>query len=376
MASSSSSSPPALDIAAEYHALKALYDKQNEMGHAVVADNTKLKAEKAALQQKLERGGASKLLQHGSKFTGQGGMLVEEWVDDLEKQYNFFHISEVEKVETAVMLLKGPAAHWWKTLATKGEATVIWHEFVAKMKDMFQPISSIDKARAGLDQCVQGKRSVQAYTDAFRRIIQFLPEMDEGDQKHRYTTNLNDTLRTEVLKAKAKTLEEAIHAAVSAEAYGSDGRKVKLGGYYPAPRYGYHGHGSANSNTGHTPMELSNINLGAEDEDAQQGAADSENGDGPANQPSTSSSSSSGPTARERHLLNMVQELQAKQRVQDSIHAMFNPRGGKGGGAGSTRVPGVSKADYERCRKEGRCIRCKQTGHIARECTKPVSLKW
>ena len=53
----------------------------------------------------------------------------------------------------------------------------------------------------------------------------WLPEMDEGDQKHRYISNLNDTLRIEVLKSKPKNLVEATHAAVSAEAYGADSRR-------------------------------------------------------------------------------------------------------------------------------------------------------
>ena len=74
----------------------------------------------------------------------------------------------------------------------------------------------------------------------------------------------------------------------------------------------------------------------------------------------------------------MIKELQAKQRVQDSVNAMFKSsssnRGG-GGGSGS-RVPNVSKEDYERCRREGRCLNCKQKDHVARDCKNSHSLKW
>jgi hypothetical protein len=41
------------------------------------------------------------------------------------------------------------------------------------------------------------------------------------------------------------------------------------------------------------------------------------------------------------------------------------------------KVPGISKEEYERCRKEGLCLKCKQSGHLARDCTKAVQrLKW
>jgi hypothetical protein len=71
-----------------------------------------------------------------------------------------------------------------------------------------------------------------------------------------------------------------------------------------------------------------------------------------------------------KHLLNQIKALKAEQKVQASLLAMFNPRGH---GAAGPRVPGVSKADYERCRKEGRCLNCKKKGHVARECTNPAS---
>ena len=39
--------------------------------------------------------------------------------------------------------------------------------------------------------------------------------------------------------------------------------------------------------------------------------------------------------------------------------------GGGGASSKSAKVSNVSKADYERCRREGRCLNCKETGHVA-----------
>jgi len=361
---------PTAPTAAELQQLRTLYDQQNEEGRRLLKEYNLLKAEKASLEKKLDRGGASKLLQQATRFTGQNGMLLEEWLDELEVLHSFFHISESEKVEIAVLLFKGAAAHWWKNLVSKGESTELWSELKEKMKDMFQPISSIDKARAALDHCVQGKRSVQSYTDAFHRLLAWLPEMDEGDQKHRYISNLNDTLRIEVLKSKPKNLVEATHAAVSAEAYGADSRRganAKFGSNFNSRNLNY-GPPRSNGGGGGVPMELSNVNQ-LEDFDLFHSDHGS-TGD-------VDTSSNTNSNQREKYLVNMIKELQAKQRVQDSVNAMFQPASSNHGkGGGGNRVPNVSKEDYDRCRREGRCLNCKQKDHVARDCKNSHSLKW
>jgi hypothetical protein len=73
----------------------------------------------------------------------------------------------------------------------------------------------------------------------------------------------------------------------------------------------------------------------------------------------------------------MMQELRTQQHA---LAAAFQKRSGntntKGRSAG-TKVPGVTKEEFERCRKEGLCLKCKEAGHLARDCAKSVQpLKW
>jgi hypothetical protein len=128
---------------------------------------------------------------------------------------------------------------------------------------------------------------------------------------------------------------------------------------------GYRGaHGS--SNGGAVPMEVSNINMHA-DPFAADGAFDEQDGYG------------------EAQLLARIYQLEQsqQQQQQQQFLAMLQRGGGagRGGSSGPSRpkgplVPGISKADYERCRKEKRCLKCKQPGHNAAECDKPVSSNW
>ena len=48
-------------------------------------------------------------------------------------------------------------------------------------------------------------------------------------------------------------------------------------------------------------------------------------------------------------------------------------RGGSNapGQRAADRVPGLKATDLEKLRSEGRCFRCKQKGHMKRECPKP-----
>jgi hypothetical protein len=361
---------PQVELAAENARLQQQLAQQSNQGNALLVEYNKVKAEKAALEVKMHRGGTSKLLALAAKFTGQGGAVVEEWVDDLEKHFKYFHVADAEQVDTAVMLLKGHASHWWTALEARGEGTQVWSEFVVKIKEMFQPISSVDKARAALDSCVQGNRSVQAYADAFHRWIAYLPSMEEGDKKHRFTTNLSPALRQEVLKAKAKTLQEAIHAAVSAEAYGHFSR-IKTGGYYPGRVHSY-GQSVGHASSGSAPMEVSNVNQADEVEDGDAVGGPTFWAETPS--PPICTSTGSGSSAREQQLLARVHELESQFKMQKSLNAIFH-RGNHGSSAkkpAANLVPGVSKAEFERCRREGLCLKCKQPGHIARECSKPV----
>jgi hypothetical protein len=121
-------------------------------------------------------------------------------------------------------------------------------------------------------------------------------------------------------------------------------------------------------------MEVSNINMQA-DPFAADGPFDEQDGYG------------------EAQLLARIYQLEQSQQLQQQQFLAMMQRGGGSGGAGrggssgassssgprqskGPLVPGISKADYERCRKEKRCLKCKQPGHNAAECDKPVSSNW
>jgi hypothetical protein len=69
----------------------------------------------------------------------------------------------------------------------------------------------------------------------------------------------------------------------------------------------------------------------------------------------------------------MAAALMAKVEamVQHRVAAMLQQHGRGAGPSGdnrSGRIPGLTPADIELLRAEGRCFRCKQKGHSKRDC--------
>jgi hypothetical protein len=193
-------------------------------------------------------------------------------------------------------------------------------------------------------------------------LLTHVPTMHEDDKIFTFKRALNEQLAAKVAEKEPSSLDEAMHVAVLAEQYLSRG---KHGGSFP-----FHGRfvsgrssgGSGSASTA-TAMELNNIDWSDETELMTHLKTDRD----------AAASTEAGGT----QLLAMLQELRAQQHA---LAAAFQKRGtnasAKGRSAG-TKVPGVTKEEFERCRKEGLCLKCKEAGHLARDCTKSVQpLKW
>ena len=60
---------------------------------------------------------------------------AEDWLRTLENMFHYSRVSEEEKVMCASFLLRGSAGHWWDTMTSIEDITVItWDRF----KDLFQ----------------------------------------------------------------------------------------------------------------------------------------------------------------------------------------------------------------------------------------------
>jgi hypothetical protein len=345
-----------------------------QQGTALQQQFHQLQLEHAALQRKAALAESKPLrpkIHPPRSFTGDSNAAarVDDFLSELERQFDYYGAAAfpdgAAKVSFSVMCMQDKAAKWWTAhtseLASHGLSINTWEAFVEAMRARFRPIEAATLARSALDSLRQ-TGGLHAYVEIFQSKMMLIPDMAIADQLHAFTRGLKDTIRTEVLKARPKSVSEAINKATQAEAY--LGYHAKSGGFGRFQNHygrsgGYHGAG-AGASGGATAMEVSNINM--EQLDGWESSAEAE-----------------------PQLLAKIRELeQVQQQQQQFIASMFQRGGGNkgnsGGSSSSSRgplVPNVSKADFERCRRENRCLNCKERGsHIARDCKKPFSTNW
>ena len=299
-------------------------------------------------------------------FTGEGATAtnVEEFKDAMQRQFDYYADSfttDAQKLQFAVMFLHGKAATWWK--ATKrecessGEAVTTWARFNELLDERYRPRQAAETARMRLDDLRQERRDVRAYADFFHKQMAYITDMSVADQIHVFVRGLNAGVKAEVLRARPTSVSDAINAAVQAEQLPGLARGYP-GGFIPRGR-GQQAGGSG------APMDLSMLGS----EGATEAPADTDTLDSEGSAAAPGGPSSSGSFEALTQALLAMQTSQQQQTQQ--LLALFQ-RGGRGGQRGGGRkkqqVAGVSKEDARVCLDKGLCLKCKQSGHLARDC--------
>jgi hypothetical protein len=296
-----------------------------------------------------------------STFSGNTGAAVDEWVLEMDRQFGFYpdyFVSDAAKITHALMFVAVQVTAWFRTCAEEnrlaGTPIVSWLGFVAAMRERYQPISSSMSARANLDKITQ-TGSVKGYSAVFYQNMSYIKDMSPADQVHQFTRGLKPAVKLEVIKVKANNLTDAVNAAITAEAYlpsgsGSSSSSSSSG-------YTFRPHRGGNALAA-TPMDVNSVGHVTALEEA-------------AGRPDAKVESTN-----QGDLWAMMRDLQSQIQSQQSLNALFGSQDRRSNSGSSTKVPGISKADYERCRRENVCLRCKEPGHVANTCTKSVRSNW
>lgn len=272
------------------------------------------------------------------------GREIEAFIRDMGKCFSYDAANfptDASKVEYATFFLKAAAGEWWEKLSQSHGAQCSWEQFTKALRGRYGNRLAAEAAREQLFQLKQ-TGGLSAYCDHFLKLLTAVSDMSEADQVHLFVRGLKRAeLALEVRRAQPTTLNSAMNEAVRADAFLAGSRK---------PVHHYRG-GAGPSSSDATPMDLNAI-------DAQEDAGDG----GDANEEADSS----------QHASILEQVVSRMEKLEHRLAAVSSgkPFGGakKGGGASAGRVPGLSAADVAQLRAEGKCFRCKKTGHLKREC--------
>jgi hypothetical protein len=313
-------------------------------------------------------------------FRGDVGVAVDTWLRGMRKLFDFYGNSEfaddAARVKYAAMHLEGSALLWWEGHPQRATIATL-AAFEAALHQRFRPIEADHIARERLAGMKQRGR-VSDYADRFQRELLPIKDMAAADQVAYFLRGLDAHLQAKAREKKPTTLGDAVNAAVEAEAYARDstGRA-----YAPRGSSYYASNAAASSASAHAPMDISNVN---QEEATVEEYYEQEAASGPSRaSASVAAASPASAIARadpSAALLAMMQDMQQRLNALSSgAGGSGPPRQGDGSAANrgaQDRVPGLSREDIDRLRREGRCFKCKKAGHTKRDCTDAPRLKW
>jgi hypothetical protein len=275
-----------------------------------------------------------------SVFKGEMGFTVDDWITEMEQQFVFYGNTgfprEEDKIRFALAYLRGSAMNWWKHEADKEAATTSWAEFVKRLHGRFRPVQAAAIARQRLDKLHhKAGHSVNAYANAFQVTMTPITDMGPADQVHHFVKGLLPHVAAKVYEKAPKDLRAAIDAAVSAEAMGNFGRSAAH---------------TASHSSSSTPMDLNAVEQESHENDSELAASAA----------ATTLSADSVVRALLAKMEAMEHRLLALSAPASKV---FDNRGDAG-----DKVPGLKAEDIDRLRREGKCFRCKQSGHMKRDC--------
>jgi hypothetical protein len=277
-------------------------------------------------------------------FYSGGANALDDWFSAMEQQINWYGAGlpdEAARLTWIGAYLQGPALDWWKTLVVKPKTV---EEFAEQLRARFQPVNSAETARAKLLALAQGKGGVQAYVDAFRRLLVRVPDMAEGDRVFQFLRGLQPTVATQIKIHGVTTLDKAIDVAVRV------GSLMEHGATVQAQRAG------AAAASSHSPMELDNIEGLEGETSGAEGAGTSSTDDAPVTR------------AQLRELLNAMREERRGPSHRGGAGARSGPSNPRM--RGLPQIPHLTPVQVQEYMDAGKCFGCGSKDHQSRKCPK------
>ena len=115
-------------------------------------------------------------------YGGIEPLKAETWLLEMEKLYEVFPCSEVQKVLLATYTPKDEARRWW-LLIRNGHENMTWTQFCTIFYDKYFRQCFRDRKVSEFQELKQGRMSVAEYEAKFTEVARFAPHMVDSDYK-------------------------------------------------------------------------------------------------------------------------------------------------------------------------------------------------
>ncbi|XP_028070445.1 uncharacterized protein LOC114272932 [Camellia sinensis] len=115
-------------------------------------------------------------------FGGTEPLKTETWLLEIEKLFEVFPCSEIQKVLLATYTLKDEARKWW-LLIRNSNGSMAWAQFNAIFYDKYFPEYFRDRKVSEFQELKQDRMSIAEYKAKFTELARFSPHMVDTDYK-------------------------------------------------------------------------------------------------------------------------------------------------------------------------------------------------
>ena len=248
-------------------------------------------------------------------FLGKANENVRQWIFSVELWFSAGGVlTDHERIVLAVGLLRDSALVWWRSVHDLPDVPTTWEEFKAATIHAFEPINPAESARDRLATLRQTS-SVRTYASIFRFLAMSIPGITDDEKKDRFIRGLKLKTMSEVKLRAPETFEEAVRMAVRFDSLlfvRNFNPSVKTGNSHPRPE----------------PMELGAIRT------------------------------NSIPTGNPPRAIRSVNAItRPSYRDVTAGRPYSNPQRAK-----------LTPEERTKLSREGRCFKCREKGHLARDC--------
>ncbi|XP_028075948.1 uncharacterized protein LOC114278141 [Camellia sinensis] len=145
-------------------------------------------------------------------------MKAEAWVLGIEKLFEVFPCTEVQKVQLAAFTLEDEARRWWMLTRTVHQG-LTWDRFFELFYDKYFRQSMRDKKVTEFETLRQGNKTVAEYEAQFAELARFAPHMVDTDYKkaRKFERGLRSAILDKVNMLKLPTYVDVLERAIIAE---------------------------------------------------------------------------------------------------------------------------------------------------------------
>lgn len=300
-----------------------------------------------------------------SVFSGATGFAADNWLGEAQTLLEYYGAAfpdDTARIRYAVTSFDGVARNWWESLPNRASINT-WAAFVDTVRQRFRPIMSGMLARQRLARLRMGDRhTVAGYVAIFQSTLLHITDMGETDKIHNFISGLPKRLQEKVWQRSplVSSLAQAIEYAVAAEAWGN----YSFGA--AAPNGGYSGGGR--SGMGSAPMDINNLNVGDDYFGEEAPASGPVSAAGRASTASSSSTPATAPASLDPNTLAAL----IGSVVEQKLNVMSGGSSSSSTYRASGKVSGLKSGEVAKLMKEGKCFRCKKTGHMKNDLECPM----